>query len=194
MKRIALLGFIVFLVPVIFTACDPCSQSLKDYPKFRTYSKIENQIFKPVSMNVYLDNDTIVEDTILLKIEFTSNYFSSLKKPNYCKNYSLMACEPAEPRERNILKKFLFGLAINEDTQNLNKALLQSMEFNIYGSHYIWPKDEKNFLNYFVHQEQDYLGVSFPSPHNSKYIQFVTWAIKENGDTLKAISQKVFCR
>ncbi len=194
MKRIALLGFIFFVVPVIFMACNPCSQSLKDYPKYRTYSIIENQIFKPDSMKVYLENDTLFEDTIQLKIKLSSNYFSLFQKQKHYNNYALMACDPAEPREKNSIKSFFFGLAINGNIQNPDTVLLKSMELNIYGSGYKWQNEKDKFLENFNSHEQQYFNLQFISPHNSSNIQFVTWAIKENGDTLKAVSQKVFCK
>ena len=190
MKRIALVIIIIIVVPVWIVSCNPCG--IKDYPKFRTYSKIENQIFKNDMTGFHHENDTLMNDTIRGIIRLQSNYFSILEKQNGYNCYSAIACEPAEPKEKNPIRNFLFGIAINGNINNQDTTLLKSLNLKING--YKWPMEKDMFFTDFDREEFPYIIFNIFSPHNSKDIQFVTWAIKENGDTLKAISQKVFCK
>jgi len=193
MKRIALLGFIVFVVPVIFTACDSCSKTAREAPQFWTYSKIENRLLKQNMLDEYHENDTIDIDTIRVSMLFEQTNFSFYEDKKSSDNYSAMACD-FSPRKKNPINFFIFNIAIDGDIKNQDTTLLKSLEIDMYYSKFNWLNNREAFLHYFNVVNPSYLKANILSPHNSKYIQFVTWAIKENGDTLKAISPKVFCK
>lgn len=191
MKQIALLGFILVGLPILFTACDKCRPG-KAY--FYTYSKIENHLVKQNFIDSYEQNDTVTEDTIRVRMHFEHDFIAKNEIQNTSNAYSVLACEPAEPKIKNKIQNLIFGLFLNSDTLNINSALLNSLVLRIPEANYNWPQNKDAFFAHFNIAEPYRVNAFFLSPHNSKNIQFVTWAIKENGDTLKAISQKVFCK
>ena len=191
--RITLLIAIIFGLPLIFLACDPnlCGPFKAS---FFTYSKVENHLMKQNFIDPFEQNDTITEDTIRVNMDLRQDFVTNiLRKVTSC-GYSAWACSPPEPRAKNKITNLIFGLFLNGDTLNANETMLNSLVLRIPLRNYSWPIDKEAFFSHFNIANPFGINGTFLSPHNSKYVQFVTWAIKENGDTLKAISQKVFCK
>ena len=191
MKRIALLFLIIFVVPVWIVSCRKCGPFKES---FFTYTKIENHLRKQNLIDPYGQNDTITEDTIRVSMVLRQDFVTNILKKSTSYGYSAWACSPPDPIAKNKITNLIFGLFLNGDTLNTNETLLNSLVLRIPLANYSWPNDKAQFFSHFNIAEPLRIDASFLSPHNSKYIQFVTWAIKENGDTLKAISQKVFCK
>jgi hypothetical protein len=193
MKRIALLGFIVFVVPVLVVSCNRCGDSLDFIWTFN----LNTILFKPIKSERYLERDTITEDSIRLNL-----YLDRIQVTNFMKNsstYSAMACENYFPKQKNYITSIGVGFVYDENIKSIDTALMQSLRV----CDYQWKNCSINWHSYvgeFIKNiEGDYIQakevfIKIPSSHNRKNIQVITWAIKENGDTLKALSQKVFCK
>lgn len=197
MKRIALLGFIIIGLPIIFTACcfcGGCDPSISHW----TYSKIESKFVNQNTNETYHEGDTTYTDSIKTNILFTSEQLATISPPNMTSVYSAVACgkQEFEFHQKNKIQNFVFKLALDGDLQNADTISSNLINLKLKSQTFNWLTNRKVFMlnMQLVANRIDKLEVSFPSPHNSKYIQFVTWAIKENGDTLKAISPKVFCK
>ncbi|MFM9945915.1 MAG: hypothetical protein ACKVQB_11875 [Bacteroidia bacterium] len=191
--RIALLISIIFGLPLIFLACDPnpCGPFKES---FFTYSKVENHLMKQNFIDPYEKNDTTTEDTIRVNMVLRQDFVTRVFEKSTSYGYSALACSPPEPRAKNKITNLIFGLFLNGDTLNTNEAFLTSLVLRIPLANYQWPQNKDAFFSHFNIAEPNSITASFLSPQNSTYVQFVTWAIKENGDTLKAISQKIFCK
>ncbi len=192
MKRIALLGFIVLIVPIIFAACCACGGCSDVTPW--TYTGIENKLQKD-STTIYQEGDTITTDSIdaivLLKSEI------SMFKPKQISIYSAMACGLTESglRQNNYIFEWVFKLAIDGDILNADTIPSHLIELKIDNQSFNFQKDKSWFIQHFNNLTTlDKFEVKFPSPHNSKNIQLIILATKENLLVMRAVSQKVFCK
>ncbi len=193
MKRIVLLGFIVFVVPVWMVSCNRFGGS-SDF--IWTY-ELKSILYKPDKLERYSENDTTVEDSVrfilgLDRIEVAI----FIKNSN---SYSVMACQNEFPQQKNYVKSLGAGFVINQDLKNIDTSLMQSLRVCNYqwkGCSKSWHIYKEELINNI---KGDYnsgkeVYIKIPFSHKNINLQVLTWAIKENGDTLRAISQSVFCK
>jgi hypothetical protein len=195
--RIFLLFACLFVMPVVFMACigGSCGLGGNGGPAFLTYSKIETRLLKEADLNLIPENDTVSSDTVYAEMLFTSTS-TALKTNNNSSNPFLsMACDVPPVSQKNHIKSMVLGLAHGGDLEHLDTSISNLINFQIFSTNYNWVLNRQAFLSRLQGGDMhNYLRLKIVSPHNSKDFQLVVWAIKESGDTIKSVSQKVFCK
>lgn len=185
MKRIALLGFLVFVLPILVVSCiNKCDQNKKVGQW--TYDKMNIQVLDVFDYAPEITNDTIQTDSVYFRINLEQK-FATENLYYRQSGYSAMACEPLDPRPANPIKKLICGTG---SFSNLDTAISSSLKIKIYEQIFNWQKDRDIILRN-VSSSRNILLAKFSNPHNSKPIQIIMMAIKENGDTLKAVSKEI---
>lgn len=197
MKRIALLGFIIIGLPIIFGACkkDEYCDGYVGKLYLYTCSKIENSILKEDTLK-YTENDTVSDDTIRFRIKFTISSYGKLENQLSANPYSAIAhcgdiALPANKIQSGIFLMQVGGITVNMDTVSGSAKLRQSLYFT---KSFKLPLEYNKVWESITSGVYDDLTFSLPSPHNSKNIRFVSTLIKEKGDFLDATSVSVFCK
>lgn len=190
MKRFVLLGFIIFVVPVWMVSChkDDCSVFVRDW----TFSELKINMTDKVDGSTLINNATISTDSVYFRCHVLYQILSSNYKKENSK-YALFACPPSTDIQHNSISNVIFGFFKGNKidssmSSSLNLVLKNYEEFD-------WSFEKKKFIDLMsmyslTHDEIIVLG-KFLNPHSSKSVQIIMLAIKENGDTLKALSQEI---
>lgn len=200
MKRIALLGFLLIGLPVLFTACkkDEYCDGYVGKLYLYTCSKIENSILRADTLK-YTENDTVSDDTIRLEVKFTTSSYGKEEIKESYNPYSTMAScgDMSLPANKINSGAFILesdGKLIHLDSIS-SKAILKTADRPNFPKFYNLPADNwRLWSDLRSGAVLDNLIFYLPSPHFSKSMTFSSQLIKEKGDTLKTISPKVFCK
>ncbi len=185
MKRIALLGFIVFVLPILVVSCiNKCDQNKKVGQW--TYDKMNIQVLDVFDYAPEITNDTIQTDSVYFRVNLEQKFAINSPYSNQS-SYSAMACDPVFPNPTNPIKKLICGIG---SFSNLDTSISSSLIVKIYEQIFNWQKDRDIILRN-VSSSNNILLAKFLNPHNSKPIHIIMMAIKENGDTLKAVSKEI---
>lgn len=185
MKRITLLGFIVFVLPILVVSCiNKCDQNKKVGQW--TYDKMNIQVLDVFDYAPEITNDTIQTDSVYFRVNLEEKVAINSPYSNQS-SYSAMACDPVFPNPTNPIKKLICGTG---SFSNLDTAISSSLKIKIYEQIFNWQKDRDIILRN-VSSSRNILLAKFSNPHNSKPIQIIMMAIKENGDTLKTVSKEI---
>lgn len=200
MKRIAILGFLLIGLPVLFTACKKDEYCGGYVGKLYLYScsKIENSILREDTLK-YNENDTVSDDTIRFMVKFTTSSYGKTEIKDRYNPYSTMASCGDIVLPANKINSGAFILETDGKLFHLDsistKAILNYAGLSTLPKFYNLPTDNwRLWSDLRSGAVLDNLIFYLPSPHFSQNMTFSSQLIKEKGDTLKAISPKVFCR
>jgi hypothetical protein len=200
MKRIAILGFLLIGLPVLFTACkkDEYCNGYVGKLYIYTCSKIENSILREDTLK-YIENDTVNDDTIRFKVKFTTSSYGKTEIKERYNPYSTMASCGDIVLPANLINSGAFILESNGQLIHLDsissRAILKFAGLSTLPKFYNLPTDNwRLWSDLRSGAVLDNLVFYLPTPHFLKNMTFSSKLIKEKGDTLKAISPKVFCR
>jgi hypothetical protein len=200
MKRIALLGFLLIGLPVLFTACNKDEYCGGYVGKLYLYtcSKIENSILREDTIK-YIENDTVSDDTIRFMVKFTTSSYGKTEIKERYNPYSTMASCGDMALPANKINSGAFILKSNGQLIHLDsissRAILKTADRPNFPKFYNLPADNwRLWSDLRSGAVLDNLIFYLPTPHFLKNMTFLSQLIKEKGDTLKAVGPKVFCR
>ncbi len=188
MKRIVIILFIIFVVPVWFVSCNRCGGVSGYYTWDDTKVTITN-----ASRELLLENnDTVSTDSLYFNFHLTAKEIAGIVIPKF-HYYSSMACEASDPQQKNYITNLDFKIKYLSQLDTFIPLIELRNKSNIY---YEWPKDKRIIISELSHDDSNLekLKCKLINPHNSKSAQIIITAIKLYGDTITTVSQNVFLK